>query len=326
MGLVKRVLYLMPEALKRLFPPVSGNVVNGLGEDRRRRPSPIFWHLNLNLPFARLQHALFERMDSDPRLKAVLRRGDRGPTTPEPIASATVERTPDDWSARVKEFAITHEADLVGIVPLDPLWIFEGYEVGEPWIIMLGVAMDYDQLSTAPDIAAGIEVMNKYNRGTRAARRLANWIHSQGYRAHAHGGPLAGPVNLIPPALAAGFGELGKHGSIINRRLGSSFRLASVLTDLPLVADEPDVFGADDFCMSCHLCSNACPPQAIFDQKQTVRGDQKWYVDFDKCIGYFHETYGCAICIAVCPWSRPGIAEKLAKKMTRRAHSRRRSR
>ncbi len=319
MGVVKRALYLMPEALKRLFPAVSGNSVNGLGEQRRRRPSPIFWHLNQDMPFARLQQALFERMDSDPRLKAILRRGDRGPTKPEPVATAVIENTAEEWSAKVKEFACAHEADLVGIVQLDPLWVFDGHEVTEPWLIMLGVAMKYDRLSTAPEITAGIEVMEKYNRGTRAARHLANWIHAQGYQAHAHGGPLAGPVSLIPPALAAGFGELGKHGSIINRKLGSSFRLAAVRTDLPLVADQPDVFGADDFCTSCQLCSNACPPQAIFDQKQTVRGDQKWYVDFDKCIGYFHETYGCAICIAICPWSRPGIATSLAEKMTRRA-------
>jgi epoxyqueuosine reductase QueG len=29
-------------------------------------------------------------------------------------------------------------------------------------------------------------------------------------------------------------------------------------------------------------------------------------VDFDKCIPYFVKTYGCAICIEVCPWSEPG--------------------
>ena len=319
MSLVRRALYVMPEALKRLFPSVSGNAVNGLGEQQRRRPRPIFWHLNLTMPFAQLQQALFDRMDSEPDIRAALRGGDRGPSKPEPIAPVVVANSAEAWSAHVKEFALTHEAELVGIVPLDPLWVFEGYEASEPWLIVLGVAMDYDRLSTAPAVAAGVEVIETYNRGTRAARKLANWIHAQGYRAEAHGGPLAGPVNLIPAALAAGFGELGKHGSIINRKLGSSFRLAAVRTDLPLVSDRPDLFGADDFCASCQLCSAACPPQAIFDQKQTVRGDEKWYVDFDKCIGYFHETYGCAICIAVCPWSRPGVAMNLAQKMTRRA-------
>ena len=48
---------------------------------------------------------------------------------------------------------------------------------------------------------------------------------------------------MIPPAIAAGLGQLGKHGSIINRKLGANFRLALVLTDAPLVADRPDALG-----------------------------------------------------------------------------------
>lgn len=318
MSRVKRALFQMPETLKQLFPSVSGNAVNGLGEARARRPSPIFWHLRKDMPFARLQKALFDRMDSEPRVRDALHQGDRGPTRPDPVADVPVEKDADAWSAQVKQIALADEATLVGIVRLDPLWVFEGYEAPEPWLIMLGVPMKYENLSAAPDVVAGVEVIETYNAGTRVARKLANWIHRQGFQADAHGGPLAGPVNLIPAALAAGFGELGKHGSIINRKLGSSFRLAAVRTDMPLVADGPDVFGADDFCTSCQLCTNACPPQAIFDEKKTVRGEQKWYVDFDKCIGYFHETYGCAICISVCPWSRPGVAENLAQKMSRR--------
>ena len=135
---------------------------------------------------------------------------------------------------------------------------------------------------------------------------------------HASGHPQAGPVLLIPAALACGFGELGKHGSIINRRFGSSFRLAGVLTDMPLAADDAEAFGADDFCIHCRLCADACPPDAIAPAKQMVRGVEKWYVDFDRCIGYFNDSNGCGICIAVCPWSRPGVAPKLAEKLTRR--------
>ena len=175
--------------------------------------------------------------------------------------------------------------------------------------------MDHAELATAPEPASVIEVMRQYNRGTRA---LADWILGQGWQAEAHGGPQAGPVLLIPAALACGFGELGKHGSIINRRFGSSFRLAGVLTDMPLAADDAEAFGADDFCIHCRLCADACPPDAIAPAKQMVRGVEKWYVDFDRCIGYFNDSNGCGICIAVCPWSRPGVAPKLAEKLTRR--------
>jgi epoxyqueuosine reductase QueG len=129
---------------------------------------------------------------------------------------------------------------------------------------------------------------------------------------------MAGPLLLIPPALACGFGELGKHGSIIHRELGASFRLASVLTDLPLRPDVPERFGADEFCLHCRVCADACPPDAIEPNKVLVRGTVKWYVDFDKCLPYFNETMGCGICIAVCPYSRPGVASNLVAKWSAR--------
>jgi epoxyqueuosine reductase QueG len=46
-----------------------------------------------------------------------------------------------------------------------------------------------------------------------------------------------------------------------------------------------------------------------------VRGELKWYVDFDKCIPYFVKTYGCAICLEVCPWSEPGRGPSLSEKL-----------
>jgi epoxyqueuosine reductase QueG len=133
---------------------------------------------------------------------------------------------------------------------------------------------------------------------------------------------MAGSFVLIPPAIEAGLGELGKHGSMIHRKFGSNFRLACVLTDAPLVADSREAFGADDFCLNCRVCSDACPPDAILPEKTLVRGEQRWYVDFDKCLPYFNEAMSCAICLAVCPFSRPGVGANLVAKLAaRRARS-----
>jgi epoxyqueuosine reductase QueG len=49
-----------------------------------------------------------------------------------------------------------------------------------------------------------------------------------------------------------------------------------------------------------------------------VRGETKWYVDFDKCIPYFVDYETCGICLVVCPWSRPGVADNMLAKMARR--------
>ncbi len=314
--------YEPPEAQRKLFPDVSGNAVNGLGERAKRRPSPVFWHFGKmleKLPHKALQNYYLERFEAFPALRDFhLKYGGRGTKSPTARPETPAAGTPEDWSERVKAHARAHEGDLVGIAALDPLWVFEGYEAPEPWIVVIGVAMDHDALAKAPEIDAAVETMAQYNRGTRAARAVAAFIQEQGYQARPHGGPTAGPVTLIPAAVEAGLGELGKHGSMINRTYGSAFRLAGVLTDMPLRADGPDVFGADDFCVSCRVCTAACPPDAIHRERQWVRGVERWYVDFDKCIPYFNDTQGCGICIAVCPWSRPGAAASLARRMTRR--------
>ena len=320
--MVKRTpeIYQVPDEQARLFPEVSGNAINGLGEAAARRPRQIYWHRAENLAHGDLQNWMVANYNKHPRLSQVFRGpGSRGPAKLDPVAETARIDTPAGWSAAVKDFALRNEAELVGIARFDPAWVFEGYDIEAPWIVVLGIAMDHGRLATAPAVASAVEVADQYNRGVRAAKSLAGWIRANGWQADPHGGPWAGPITLIPAALACGFGELGKHGSIINRSLGSSFRLAAVLTDLPLVADDREAFGADEFCAACRVCTDACPPRAISPAKQTVRGAHKWYVDFDKCIPYFNETYGCGICIAVCPWSRPGIAPRLAAKLARRA-------
>ena len=211
----------------------------------------------------------------------------------------------EQFSSEATAFALSHEADAIGIAPMDPLYVFEGYTIDDPWVIVLALAHNYERLKQVPsDETNGVgvtDIGDQYARGTRASYALANWIRSQGYHASAFPGPMADALLLIPPAIASGLGELGKHGSLISRHFGSGVRLAGVTTDMPLVATAPDRFGADEFCMTCQICTRECPPDAIAEDKQMVRGVERWYVDFDKCIPYFAESASCGICIAVCP-------------------------
>ena len=299
----------------------SGNVINGQGETEYRRASPMFWHPPTQHPFGTLQQIASDgcRVTQE-AVDEFLKARDYPPLVP--INPERIERTPEEWTALAREFALNNESDLFGATTVKDHHVVDGYEIDVPNVIMLGFPHNYDnlkQVPSSPANGAGIaEVGRQYARCTRASYKLANWIREQGFYAYPYPGPRADALLLIPPAIDAGLGELGKHGSLINRTYGANLRLAGVTTDMPLVFNDTDVFGSDDFCLNCRVCDDACPPGAISDQKQWVRGRERWYVDFDKCIPYFAENAGCALCLAVCPWSRPGIADNLVVKMARR--------
>ena len=111
-------------------------------------------------------------------------------------------------------------------------------------------------------------------------------------------------------AVKSGLGWIGKNGNLLNNRSGSFFFIATLIVDLELVYD--DAF-AKDFCGTCRRCIEACPTDAILENK---------VVDGGKCISYFtielkdallpdhlknqfsNWMFGCDICQDVCPWNR----------------------
>lgn len=305
-----------PEQMAQ-WPSISGNTINGVGETAVRRPSPIYWHAPDATPHGPLQLWFGARFT--PTVQAARAERNRMLEEPlEPRAERRAEHTADEWTRLVKAAAHASGADAVGITSMQPQWVFEGYEVTQRWVIMLCVAHDWDALRTAPQDTAAAEVIRQYGRGIRAAKGIANAILREGHDAVPHGGPMAYPMLLVPAAIRAGLGELGKHGSLIHPELGSNLRLACVLTDIPLVPDVPVSFGADDFCTRCKACTDGCPPQAIGPDKVVVRGETRWYVDFDRCLPFFNEHQGCAVCLSVCPWNYPGVAPNLLQKLAAR--------
>jgi Pyruvate/2-oxoacid:ferredoxin oxidoreductase delta subunit len=294
--------------------PRSGNEINGRGERERRRPVPVFhssglrrvdWELLellflLSMPFRLFVLGLWSRW--------ILRRADG---TVAPRRNEILD--PGATAREIKRFALQRGAGAVGVTNFIDEARFQGYEVGFKYAISIAYPMDFDEMEHVTTLRGGLETMRAYIEITRIAVQLAAHIRSLGWPARAY--CESSNVLHIPLAINAGIGELGKHGSLINRKLGANFRLATVLTDLPLALDGPVDIGVDDLCLGCRRCTLDCPPQAISDAKQLVRGVEKWYVDFDKCVPYFVKTFGCGICIQVCPWSKPGRGPGLSQKL-----------
>ena len=303
-----------------LWPDISGNEINGLGESEAGRPRPVFWRTDNSIAHTDALYFFYNRDKDNPRIAEARTRREQTAAIPaSEIADEMVQKSADEWTAEIKQQALELGADDVGICEYREEWTFEDRPVPQgKYAVVMAFAHDYPKLSTAPDEEAYIEVMEQYRRAGNTSKYVANWIRERGHFAAPKTGPNTEDVLMIPAAIEAGLGELGKHGSMIHRKLGANFRLSMTLTDLPLLTDEPDVFGGDEFCTRCQVCSTACPPDAISREKVLVRGNEKWFVNFDKCVPYFIDNKTCGICLAVCPWSRPGVADNLVVKLARR--------
>jgi len=213
----------------------------------------------------------------------------------------TVVNDPAAMTARIKAKATELGADMVGVCRLQPDMIDLGSEVPHEFVIAACVAEDYEKVMQGPD-AVEEEAMWTYARCAEIATELAAQIRAMGYpaRAHHNGGS---EVQAIPIFYQVGFGELGRHGSLINEKYGASFRPGFVTTDLPLVEDKPREFGVQDFCMNCNVCQRNCPGDAIPQDHVVTHGIKRWLIDLEKCYPYsrLREEY-CHLCVDVCPY------------------------
>ena len=294
--------------------PLSGNIINGLGVTEQRQATQIFhgsgareleWR-QLEFFFALINPLKVYWLNLVNRW--MLRRAD-GPIARRQQAVAD----PSAMATQIKERAMSLGAGSVGITAMTEQALYRGGELKYPSAIVVLMPMDAAEMAYVTTNRAGTETMRAYMEISRTVIALAEYIRAMGWRARAY--CEGADILHIPLAIEAGLGQLGKHGSLICREFGSSMRIATVLTDIPLALDQAMDIAVDDLCLGCRRCTIDCPVDAISDSKQMVRGEEKWYVDFDKCAPYFTATVGCGICIEVCPWTKPGRGYSLSEKL-----------
>ena len=221
-----------------------------------------------------------------------------GPVNPEQVEVRDLAVMNEDIKRRAKEIG----ADDVGMTALRPEFIELGVDLPHKNVVAVICYEDYAKSLEGPD-EVDLEAMSTYAKCADVATDLAEYIREDlGYRAVAHhNGSFQ--IQAIPVFYEVGFGELGRHGSLIHPKFGSNFRPVFVTTDLPFAYDQPQEFGVQDYCLTCKLCRNNCPSDAIPDDYITTEGIKRWLTDIDKCypISRFRESY-CHICVDVCPY------------------------
>jgi epoxyqueuosine reductase QueG len=137
----------------------------------------------------------------------------------------------------------------------------------------------------------------------QVALRVGNYIQKKGYLS------LAIPTSQIIDwerlsahashrklGVLAGLGWIGRNNLLVNKELGSQFRLVTILTDMPLEPDEP----VKESCGLCRFCVKICPAQAIKDDPANF--------EHGRCFEKLREfqkqrqvdSYVCGICVNAC--------------------------
>jgi len=252
-----------------------------------------------------------------------------------------VELDPESASTRVKGYAKSVGAQLVGIAEINPLWIYshrgeifnenwedwgQGIEIKHKYAVVFATEMAFELVGTAPHSSTTIASMANYASGAFIATQLAAFIANLGYSASANH-LRHYDAALVPLAVDAGLGETGRLGYLMTKDFGPRVRLGAVMTDLPLRADRPIDIGVEDFCKICKKCAHCCPSNSIpLDDKQVVNGTRRWKLNAETCFDYWGKVgTDCNICMRVCPWSHANtLPHKLIRAMiTRNRYSRR---
>jgi epoxyqueuosine reductase len=116
------------------------------------------------------------------------------------------------------------------------------------------------------------------------ASQIVDWEKQRAHLSHKH------------VAKQAGLGWIGRNNLLVTPQFGSGVRLITVLTNMPLQADEPLPWGCED----CRACISSCPSQSIKEKPE----------DFDH-IGCYHQIKAlvkaagisqniCGLCVKAC--------------------------
>jgi reductive dehalogenase len=228
-----------------------------------------------------------------------------------------IEITPQEAAKRIKGFAKHLGVLDVKITRLRDYHVYSHtgrhphnwgaeIEMNHTYAVVFSVEMDHRMVQSAPLPPAATETAIEYMRIANIAICIARYIKHIGYRARAH---IDGNYRVLATALShdAGLGELGRSGLIITPSHGPRVRTAVVTTDIPLIEDKPLNFGVQHFCEICQKCAQNCPSGSIeFGAKKEIRGTTKWQSRMESCYKYWRSLgTDCAICLAVCPYSKP---------------------
>lgn len=236
------------------------------------------------------------------------------------VERAPVPQDPQSLTQHIKAAGYFLKADIMGACKVPEAAYYSHDIHGNPIqprfenAVVIVMRKDWDAMhaSNGRDWIGDPVSFQAYQHLGMVAETLANYIRRLGWEAAPQYGPsfVYKYAVLLPPLLlAAGIGEVSRAGIILNPYLGLAYKAAAVLTDMPIVPDQPVDFGLQKFCQECKICAENCPSKAIpTGDKILYNGYETWKLDTQRCASFnFTNARGtmCNRCVKSCPWSQP---------------------
>jgi hypothetical protein len=161
----------------RHWPSVSGNTINGVGEDAPRRPSPVYWRSPETIPHGPLQRWFYQRTSDDETLAEARRERQRAIDEPlAPIAPNKADLDAEALTQSTKRAAADCGADDVGVTPMRAEYVFEGDDgPNYPSMIVIAVEQAYDAMSQAPSMHAPVSPIGCAGKATTLFPTADQW-------------------------------------------------------------------------------------------------------------------------------------------------------
>ncbi len=219
----------------------------------------------------------------------------------------------------------TLKMDSWGVATLAEQDVFRHQGIPFKYALVLSQNMNKDKFhpKDLPNMDCQLEVMRVYGNTGIASLKVTKLLRKWGYAA-APNHSLGGNVDYTKTAMQANIGFIGKHGMLITPENGPCNRLSVVYIDIENINDflnnDIDFSWGYDFCKSCKKCVRSCPENAIYEENIIDEFGNVESISNEKCNSGF-KTYGCGICIAVCPFTQVGYKKLFAIKQKRKGKS-----
>lgn len=205
-----------------------------------------------------------------------------------------------DLTQEVKEVALKHGADLVGIVKVRDLVEHEDGITrilpSAKSVLVVAARHSLAAIRSVNNQVAQFDTIHTYGQAERAAHGAARFLESEGVPSVAV--PAFIPIDMASPkkgmrgeicwrraGVRAGLGSYGENGLLVTRAFGAAVRISGVVTAADLQGDDPL---EEDICDHCMRCVEVCPAEALSGQGKIDKkkcGD----VIFRYGFRYFHQ-------------------------------------